>query len=901
MKKVVLLSLALSVIWFLPLWSTTIHIPGDFSTIQAGIDASVNGDTVVVASGVYGEHITFSGKSILLKSENGPDETVIESVNNGTPIVRFENGEGQNSILDGFTIRNANGAPAINISYAGPTIINNKFINNINSDSDGGAINAVYGTLLRIIDNVFEANSSVYGTGGGVRSYGLDLIISGNVFRSNNAGTHGGAIHLRASNESVVDHNLFVDNHCLAIGGGLTLSEDQGAEVFNNTFVSNSSVEPHGAGIAIWYSSNCHLYNNIIVNNDGMGIHSYPPNNSTTTYSDVWNNAIDYDGIDPGDGSISADPLFVGGDPYSYELTAESPCIDAGDPNSPPDPNGSIADMGAYSYGGIPGGTYFDIVDLNGQTGLPVDVPVTAVGFSQRQIAGLEFHIAYRTNGLEFTGLTSDYLADALVNDVEGTINIVWENFAAPITVPEESDILTLHFNVTGPNGSAYRIEWHAGSEVVDTLGNPITRIRYYDGGVSVMEPRNLSGHLVYYDLQRSLANITISLSRDDTATTVTDTDGEYFFDSLALGNYLVCPSRADDDPGVTIADIIMIERHLAQLEIFDSPYKDVAGDVNGSGTVSMADVIKIRRYLAQLEPLPAGNWAFVDSAYVITPTNWPQAPACREANLIGSDLTDVNLIGIRVGDVDNSWTFLRGDFAQPLTRIDDPSISLGQTSGNPGDIVSLPLTANELPGVAGLELHFDYPAEGLRFTGITSNLPSEPTIGGGNGVAHLVWENGLNTVDLVGGAEIASINFEILAGAPEIMTVSIHTGYVVNRDGGLISAAFGDGQIGLLTSNGSEPQVPEAFGLGQNYPNPFNARTRISFSISKPCHVNLDVFDMTGRMVSTLENGHFEAGIYSVIWDGRSDSGMMLSSGIYFYRLKTDNFQDTKRMLMLK
>jgi hypothetical protein len=900
MKKTILLSLAAFAIWALPLWSATIHIPADFASIQTGINASANGDTILVAPGIYGEHIRFNGKAILLLSQAGPDQTIIQKVNNNQPIVRFENAESQNSILDGFTIRNCVGAPAINISNAGPTIIHNIFTNNINDYSDGGAINAVFGTVIHIIDNVFEFNSSVNGTGGGVRSYGVDLVISGNTFHGNNAGTHGGAIHLRSSNNSIVDHNLFDNNHCLAIGGGLTLSEDESAEVFNNTFVSNSSVEPHGAGIAIWYSSNCHLYNNIIVGNSGMGIHSSPPNNSTITYSNVWNNTIDYDGITPGNGSISADPLFVGGDPYSYRLATDSPCINTGDPASPPDPNGSIADMGAYPYGGVLMGTAFDIDDIIGLNGQPAIVPIFAVGFSERPIAGLEFHINYRQDGLEFTGITSDYLTDAFVNEVDGVINIVWDNYSTPITVPENSSILNLNFNIDGPNGSADRIEWRGGSEVVDTLGNALTNVRYYAGGISIMEPRDLFGNVVYYDLERPLADVTIRLSRDDTATTITNTNGEYTFENLALGYYAVCPSRTSDDPGVTITDIVLIERYLAQLNLFDSPYKYIAADVNGSSTISMADVIKIRRYLAQLETLPAGNWAFVDASFDITSTNWPQAPACREADLISEDLANVNLVGIRLGDVDNSWTE-GGLLVRPIINPQTSALSLSNAFGSPGDIVSLRLRADDLTGVAGLELHLNYPANSLHFMGITTeNLPN-PTIGNGNGVAHLIWENNLNTVNLTGGIEVAALSFQILDGAPEQMTVSISGGHVVNINGGEIATSFGEGHVGLLTSIGPTGLVPTAFGLEQNYPNPFNAQTRISFAISKPCHASLEIFDMTGRKVATLENSFFDIGMYSVIWNGKTDGGKPLSSGIYFYQLKADTFLDTQRMLMLK
>lgn len=871
MRKLLFLSMAW-VILLGPAALAAIHyVPSAYPNIQAGINAASNGDTVLVAQGVYAEHFNYSGKAILVASASGPEATIIEAVLPGAPIVRFENNEGANSILDGFTIRNSQGAPGVNISNAGPTIVRNIFTNNVNGNSDGGAINAVYGPVLRIFDNVFENNSSTHGTGGAVRSYGIDLIVTGNVFRGNTAGTHGGAIHLRASNGSVLHHNLFDNNHCLALGGALCFSECQGGEAYNNTVAFNSNSEPaHGAGFTVWYSSNCHLFNNIIVNNQGKGVYSNPPNNSTATYNDVWGNTIDYSGIEPGTGSISSDPLFMAGD--SFELMGDSPCIDAGDPASPPDPNGTVADMGAFPFGGGPSGKSFDIADIASAPALPVDVAIAATGFSEYPIAGLEFHIGYRTDGLLFTGMTSSYLTDAIVNEIGGVIHIVWDNFSAPITVPEDSVILSLQFNVIGPNGSAYRIEWRAGSEVVDSLGNPVTAIRYFAGGVSVTEPCDLGGHVVYYDLERSLADVTIALSHDDTATTVTGADGRYLFENLPLGDYLACPSKTADEPGVTIADIIKIERHLAQIEIFDSPYKYIAADVNGSGNISMADVIKIRRYLATLEPLPAGNWAFVDSSYAITAQNWPQAPECGEGNLTGEDLLNVNLIGIRVGDVDNSWT-AGIMMAEPEYLPQTTALNLGNVAGYPGDIVRLPLNAYEIAGMAGLELHFGYPSNGLQFVGIESNVLGDFTVSGGNGSAHLIWDDNLNTRDFSGGLEIAAIIFEVLEGSPEQMTVSIDRGYVVDVEGNDIAAGLGDGHVVHPTSI-EDGTIPTTFGLGQNYPNPFNATTRISFSIPRPCQANLEVIDMTGRRVATLNSGRIEAGNHTVIWDGRTDDG---------------------------
>ncbi len=90
---------------------------------------------------------------------------------------------------------------------------------------------------------------------------------------------------------------------------------------------------------------------------------------------------------------------------------------------------------------------------------------------------------------------------------------------------------------------------------------------------------------------------------------------------------------------------------------------------------------------------------------------------------------------------------------------------------------------------------------------------------------------------------------------------------------------------------------TPKArFALSQNFPNPFNPSTRISYSLAEKCHVNLTVYDVNGRVVSTLVNQTQEAGEKSVIWNAGN-----MASGVYFYRLITDNFVKTRKMILMR
>lgn len=94
---------------------------------------------------------------------------------------------------------------------------------------------------------------------------------------------------------------------------------------------------------------------------------------------------------------------------------------------------------------------------------------------------------------------------------------------------------------------------------------------------------------------------------------------------------------------------------------------------------------------------------------------------------------------------------------------------------------------------------------------------------------------------------------------------------------------------------------LPVTITLSQNYPNPFNPSTTISYSIPGRAHVELAVYDISGARVKTLVDRVLEAGAYSLVFDGRDSRGLSISSGSYFYRLKTDSNTITRKMTFVK
>jgi FlgD Ig-like domain/Right handed beta helix region len=94
---------------------------------------------------------------------------------------------------------------------------------------------------------------------------------------------------------------------------------------------------------------------------------------------------------------------------------------------------------------------------------------------------------------------------------------------------------------------------------------------------------------------------------------------------------------------------------------------------------------------------------------------------------------------------------------------------------------------------------------------------------------------------------------------------------------------------------------VIDKIQLHNNYPNPFNPETNISFSIPAEQKVELTIYNLKGQKVRQLVNGQLASGKHSIVWEGKDNNGKLVGSGLYFYKLRTDNKEISKKMLLLK
>ena len=94
---------------------------------------------------------------------------------------------------------------------------------------------------------------------------------------------------------------------------------------------------------------------------------------------------------------------------------------------------------------------------------------------------------------------------------------------------------------------------------------------------------------------------------------------------------------------------------------------------------------------------------------------------------------------------------------------------------------------------------------------------------------------------------------------------------------------------------------VPEEYALSQNYPNPFNPSTTISFSVPVEGNVVLSIYDITGRLVSTLVDKNMSDGYHQVTWDSKDMTGSSVSAGLYIYSLQAEGVALTRKMILMK
>ena len=455
--------------------------------------------------------------------------------------------------------------------------------------------------------------------------------------------------------------------------------------------------------------------------------------------------------------------------------------------------------------------------------------------------------------------------------------------------------LVMLTFEVVGQDGDTTTLHF---DEMLFNEGEPSALID--DGFFKIFAGWDIIGNIAYA-LNGDPVDDAVVPAMGILYIDTTDTNGDYELLDLLPGNYLVKPEKEDDlgiPSAISAFDAAWILQYSVELRTF-SPYQMIAGDVTGNGSVSAFDAARILQYnvglINKFEIMPDTShfWRFVPEDFPINPTNWTTAPDSIAYTPLNSDTTD-NYVGITYGDVSGNWHPSAAELALlGKSSGETVDIRLDDVYGQKGETINLPVILEHDSDILAVSFTLEYDANLLKAMNASTSELTE-----GWQMAHNIG-NGQMKVALAGSQPITTsgtilkLEFQVLqtelgdATSPlEISEIMVNEGTVsVN----IQSAKFTTGAA-----------LPKEYALSQNFPNPFNSQTVIKYQLPKAGRVVLKIYNTLGQELRTLVDEEMKAGYHQISWDGLSDNGSRVSSGIYIYRIQAGDFVKVRKMLFI-
>ena len=352
-----------------------------------------------------------------------------------------------------------------------------------------------------------------------------------------------------------------------------------------------------------------------------------------------------------------------------------------------------------------------------------------------------------------------------------------------------------------------------------------------------------------------------------------------------------ICPSL-DKHPlnGVTTLDLALITKHVLGLATLDSPYKYIAADANRSGTITTFDAVEFRKLILGLyDSLPNNHsWRFVEQAFVFpNPADPFQTtapfPECASRPNGYGHLYDVNFIGIKIGDVNNTTIPNFAGEAEDRST-DTLHIALADRMVLPGDIFEVGfqqpalLVAQQFtlehPGLVLLDILPESPSLQLEHFG---QFPQKQALS-------FAWNS-------EGTAENPAFRLRFRALAAGRLRQMLALSNRFTPSVAYRSTEAGQASLALRfeASHADDKNAP--FALYQNQPNPFQDVTTIDFYLSQSGKVALSVLDATGKLLHRQEKS-FGKGRNQFVVDGLS------ARGVLYYTVQTETAGQTLKMV---
>ncbi len=364
------------------------------------------------------------------------------------------------------------------------------------------------------------------------------------------------------------------------------------------------------------------------------------------------------------------------------------------------------------------------------------------------------------------------------------------------------------------------------------------------------------------------------------------DTDGTYSFTSLPTGvNYIIEAYKNDDMlNGITVLDIVLIQKHILGLQTFDTPYKYIAADVNDNGKVNGVDIVQIRKGLLNYYTEFPDNtsWKFVDKSFNFDENdifNYPESVVLDE---LVEDVLDADLRAVKVGDINQSasvdgFTETSVDTREMLTY----TFSIQKV----GD--KLAFIADENMNLTGFQLEIN--AGNATVLGIENGTLqlNEAQFRTTENTVRIAYHN-LSTDELRAG----DILFYLSTDNADLAynTIAVNE---VNLYPELYNA---DLEVFELSIKGRESIAKDSpFVLHQNNPNPFQQSTIITWDMPNTEVIELEIRDNSGRVVLNKSiTSHKGENVLEI------DASTLSSTGIYFYTIKSTYGSSTKKMIFM-
>ncbi|MEM8526226.1 MAG: T9SS type A sorting domain-containing protein [Bacteroidota bacterium] len=384
-------------------------------------------------------------------------------------------------------------------------------------------------------------------------------------------------------------------------------------------------------------------------------------------------------------------------------------------------------------------------------------------------------------------------------------------------------------------------------------------------------------------EVNETVENVEVTLSGNTDAMVMTGSNGYYQFANLeAEYDYSVSPFN-NENPlnGVSTFDLVLISKHILNVETLDSPYKIIAADVNNSRTVTTFDMVQLRKVILGIDSNFPGNtsWRFVETDHVFSDPSNPFADDFKEFTSINDiqegATVNANFVAIKVGDVNLNASPNATLGAEGRNVAGTFAINADDAQLTAGEEMEVEFTAN-LDEIAGYQ--FTMNLAGLEVVKVLEGEATDANFGIFDNAITASWND-----------EAASnVAFTLLVRATENVTLS---DAMTLTSGITASEAYNNaGEAQALALNFNKA----GYALGQNNPNPFKGETNILVTLPSAQKASIRVHDVTGKVLKVITQD-FDKGTTAIKLNSKN-----LQAGVLYYTLEADNFTVTKKMVIL-